>query len=103
MTIKVEMLRKLKKQKCLDSPSLLEDKKELARLWFTTLRNEMCESFEEIENSQSTNKTKKKFFEKRWQRQGGGGGIISIMKGDVFEKVGVNVSTVYGTFSREFR
>ena len=103
MTIKIEMLRKLKKQKCLDNPRLLEDKKEMARLWFTTLRNEICESFEEIENCQSTNKTKKKFFQKKWQRQGGGGGIISIMKGDVFEKVGVNISTVYGTFSEEFR
>ena len=68
MTIKLEMLAKLKKQKCLDNPRLLEDKKEMARLWFTSLRNEICKSFEEIENCQSTNKKKKKFLQKKWQR-----------------------------------
>ena len=53
MTIKLDMLAKLKKQKCLDNPSLLENKKEMARLWFTSLRNQICKSFEEIEGSSS--------------------------------------------------
>ena len=50
MTIKIDMLNKLKKQNCLDNPSLLEERKEMARVWITNLRDEICKSIEEIEN-----------------------------------------------------
>ena len=43
------------------------------------------------------------FAQKKWDRDGGGGGVVCIMKGDVFEKVGVNISTVYGKFSDKFK
>ena len=67
-------------------------------MWFKDLRDKICKSFEEIEN----NKTIKKqiaFNQKSWNRDGGGGGVISIMHGSIFEKVGVNISTVHGSFS----
>jgi len=64
--------------------------------WFTHLRDLICQKFEEIDGES-------KFIRKEWQRDGGGGGVMSLMKGKVFEKVGVNVSTVHGEFSPEFR
>ena len=45
----------------------------------------------------------KKFEKKSWERPGGGGGTMAVMKGDVFEKVGVNISVVYGKFTNEFK
>ena len=76
---------------------LLEERKLKAAKWFRTLRDQICESFEKIEDGNAH------FDRKKWQRDGGGGGEISIMKGKVFEKVGVNISTVWGEFSPEFR
>ena len=102
MNIKSEMLEKLKKQKIFDGSQEIELKKKLASDWFISLRNEICETFETIENSSSNDK-KISFQRKEWEREGGGGGTISIMKGNVFEKVGVNISTVHGVFSKQFR
>ena len=102
MSVKVQMLKTLNTKECLDDIKTLNNKKKIASLWFKDLRDKICESFEEIEN----NKTIKKqiaFNQKSWNRDGGGGGVISIMHGSIFEKVGVNISTVHGSFSNEFR
>ena len=96
------MLKTLNAKECLDDIKTLKNKKQLASLWFKELRDKICQSFVEIENSKSIKK-QIIFNQKSWDRDGGGGGIISIMRGDVFEKVGVNISTVHGKFSKEFR
>lgn len=72
--------------------------------WFRELRNQIKHSYEEIEAEYAKlhNLEPAKFEQKDWQREGGGGGEISIMKGNVFEKVGVNISTVHGDFSDKF-
>jgi coproporphyrinogen III oxidase len=86
-----------------------DDYQEQARAWFRTLRDEICASFEALEDEFSSHpnlapgKAAGRFERKDWEREGGGGGTISLMKGRLFEKVGVNISTVFGTFSPEFR
>lgn len=77
----------------------LEQKKKEASTWFSYLRDKICNEFEEIERSINSSA---KFERSDWERSGGGGGTISIMKGEVFEKVGVNISTVWGEFSETF-
>ena len=77
----------------------LEKKKKEASEWFSYLRDKICNEFEEIERSVNSSA---KFERSNWNRSGGGGGTISIMKGEVFEKVGVNISTVWGEFSETF-
>ena len=86
-----------------------KEKKEVEE-WFGYLRDLICESFENIEKEFQNKLIKKspgKFKKKKWKRfkinNKGGGGEISIMKGRIFEKVGVNISTVYGSFSKEFK
>jgi coproporphyrinogen III oxidase len=82
----------------------LDDQQQAARDWFETLRDRICAAFEEIER-ESGSKAKFQFTE--WDRTDstgelGGGGVRGLMTGKVFEKVGVNVSTVGGAFSPEF-
>ena len=74
--------------------------------WFQKLRDDICIAFEQLELelvNNSLNLAAGKFERKDWNRPGGGGGVMSLMKGRVFEKVGVNISRVYGEFSEEFR
>jgi coproporphyrinogen III oxidase len=86
--------------------------KPTAKAWFERLRDQICAEFEAIENAHDagplSDSPAGQFERTAWSRptedgQEGGGGIMSVMRGRVFEKVGVNVSTVWGEFSRDFR
>jgi coproporphyrinogen III oxidase len=82
----------------------LDDQQQTARDWFESLRDRICGAFEEIEREAGSDAT---FTYIPWERtdpsgEPGGGGVRGQMTGKVFEKVGVNVSTVGGSFSPEF-
>ncbi|MBK5912209.1 coproporphyrinogen III oxidase [Rhodothalassium salexigens] len=94
------------------SPVGLDARKQAARDWFRQLRDDICAAFEAIEDAydgpMAADRPAGRFERKPWDRttddgSPGGGGEMSVMKGRVFEKVGVNVSTVFGEFSPDFR
>ena len=79
-----------------------EEQKAKAAAWFEALRDRICAALEMIEDEFDPG-PRQRFQRKDWEREGGGGGTMAILKGRVFEKAGVNVSTVWGEFSPEFR
>ncbi len=95
------------------------ERREQTAQWFQGLRDRLCKAFETLEDIASDEIAEEvagTFCKKKWQREDakarndndndngngggdGGGGEMALMRGRVFEKVGVNVSTVYGTFA----
>ncbi len=86
-------------------PDELESRKQRAAAWFRELRDRLCAEFEAIEAELTgplAESPPGKVERQPWQRPDGGGGEMSMLHGRVFEKAGVHISVVHGTFSPEF-
>lgn len=84
----------------------LPERQEIARAWFETFRDKLCDALETIEDAADPSLypgAAGRFERTAWKRDGdGGGGVASMLRGRVFEKAGVHVSTVWGEFTPEF-
>jgi coproporphyrinogen III oxidase len=84
-----------------------EANKDRAQDWFETLRDRMLAALEAVEDAAEgapgcDGKEAGRFTRTPWAREEGGGGVMSLMSGRVFEKVGCHTSTVYGEFPKEY-
>jgi coproporphyrinogen III oxidase len=91
--------------------SVIDDRKARARAWFERLRDDICVAFERLEDDAPASLypgDAGRFVQTSWDRADhtggpGGGGVMGVMRGRLFEKVGVHCSTVSGEFAPEFR
>jgi coproporphyrinogen III oxidase len=83
----------------------LADQKAAARAWFESLRDRIHTAFEALEDQAPAELfpgDAGRFVRTPWDRPEGGGGVMGMMHGRLFEKVGVHVSTVHGTFPADY-
>ena len=86
-------------------PQTLEDQKLVARAWFESLRDQIQATFETLEDDAPPalyTGAAGRFVRTPWARHDGGGGVMGMMHGRLFEKVGVHVSTVHGEFPADY-
>lgn len=88
----------------------IKARKRAASAWFQHLQQSLIAAFERLEDEAGPlyrDMAPGRFEKKPWKRGNDGddlgGGVMAMMRGRVFEKVGVHTSTVYGEFSEEFR
>jgi len=84
---------------------MLDDRKERARAWFEELRDRIHAGLEALEDEAPEDLfpgDPARFVRTAWERPEGGGGVMGMMHGRLFEKVGVHVSTVHGTFPADY-